>query len=464
MNFPNRERRTLVRKNVDISEQGNLDEASTSTAVKTAQTINDIIVQLQQKNIEPWQVRSSNEEEVRLEFYSDCVYSIPKYTVVVNSALEFSVFIFNWPVPDQNPLYKESKRSVMYVSITELLKSIQSYAVCEGLAEDMDVMSAAADPTGRPDPNPASIVRHSVPKAIGVEDPHFKVHLMYRSVGCEVLTGTKLSKKICKPCMSALNAVKRVVRAKSKSSSAPAKPRATLAACGPEKLRATVASSRLQMKDMEDRLQKLQQKIEQNGVGVSETLEKDVLTIMGGQNLEVTPHMKFFWQEQMKLLQSSKMGRRYHPQVIRFALSIHSKSLSINSKSAYRELRESGALILPSEQVLRDYKNYFKPKAGINKENVESLREKSSSFSSVQRYVAVIMDEMKIQSNLVFDKVSGDLVGFIDLGDPMTNFASLAEEDDDPIATHALAFLVRGLCTDLKHIISYFFTGNVTSF
>ena len=71
------------------------------------------------------------------------------------------------------------------------------------------------------------------------------------------------------------------------------------------------------------------------------------------------------------------------------------------------------------------------------------------------------MDEMTIQSNLVFDKVSGDLVGFINLGDPMTNFADLQE---DPIATHALAFLVRGLCPDLKHIIAYFFTGNVTSF
>ena len=29
------------------------------------------------------------------------------------------------------------------------------------------------------------------------------------------------------------------------------------------------------------------------------------------------------------------------------------------------------------------------------------------------------MDEMKIQSNLVFDDVSGDLIGFIDLGNPM---------------------------------------------
>ena len=168
---------------------------------------------------------------------------------------------------------------------------------------------------------------------------------------------------------------------------------------------------------------------------------------MGGQNLEATPHMKFFWGQQMALLQSNKMGRRYHPQVIRFALSIHGKS-----PSAYRD---SGALILPSERVLRDYKNYFKPKAGINKENIECLREKTKSFSDVQRYVALVMDEMKIQSNLVFDKFSGDLIGFIDLGDPLTNYAYVEEES---IATHALAFLVRGLCTDMKHVIAYFFT------
>jgi hypothetical protein len=66
--------------------------------------------------------------------------------------------------------------------------------------------------------------------------------------------------------------------------------------------------------------------------------------------------------------------------------------------------------------VLRDYKNYFKPKAGINKENVECLREKIKSFT-VQRYVAIVIDEMKIQSNLDFDKHSGDLIAFIDLGD-----------------------------------------------
>ena len=78
---------------------------------------------------------------------------------------------------------------------------------------------------------------------------------------------------------------------------------------------------------------------------------------------------------------------------------------------------------------MRDHKNYFKPKAGINLENVDTLRNKTSSLSGIQRYIVVVIDEMKIQANLVFDKYSGDLIGFVDLGDPMTNYASLGEED-----------------------------------
>jgi hypothetical protein len=143
--------------------------------------------------------------------------------------------------------------------------------------------------------------------------------------------------------------------------------------------------------------------------------------------------------------------------MIRFALSIHCKS-----PSAYRELRDSGALILPSERVLRDYKNYFKPGAGIIKENIEELKEQASKFSGIQKYVAVVMDVMKIQENLVFDKTSGELIGFIDLGDPLTTYANV--DEDTTIASHALAFLVRGLCTNLKHVVAYYFTGNVTSF
>ena len=443
---PKQERRILERKQLELPKTPPLPLDITT-----------FIRQLQRKEIDPWQIGKSSNDEVRLEYYDE-VHSIPKYTVIVNSALEFSLFVFNWLVPEQNFVYVENKRSVIHLDIVGLLKYIESSKLCEGLEEDADVKSVSVDPTEKPDPAvQTSIVRHSVPKVINPEEPHFQVSIIYRSVGCDTLTSSEHLNSLCKPCESVLKKMKRVAKRKDRGSASPAKTKAPLSKCGPKKLQSTVVSTRLQVKDLEDRLQKLQKEIQQHDVGVSETLEKGILTIMGGQNLDATPHMKFFWQEQIKLLQSSKMGRRYHPQVIRFALSIHSKS-----PSAYRELRDSGALVLPSERVLRDYKNYFEPKPGINKENVESLREKTSSFTSVQRYVALVMDEMKIQSSLVFDKVSGDLIGFIDLGDPMTNFACLSE--DDPVASHTLAFLVRGLCTDLKHIIAYFFTGNVTSF
>jgi len=55
---------------------------------------------------------------------------------------------------------------------------------------------------------------------------------------------------------------------------------------------------------------------------------------------------------------------------------------------------------------------------------------------------------MKVMTNLVLDKTTGELIGFTDLGDPDLNFGTL--EVPDMIATHPLAFLVRGVCTELK--------------
>jgi hypothetical protein len=66
--------------------------------------------------------------------------------------------------------------------------------------------------------------------------------------------------------------------------------------------------------------------------------------------------------------------------------------------------------------------------------------------------VTIVFDEMKIKSSLVFDKNSGEIVGFTDLGDPELTFSSI--EDEQPIATTVLAFLVRGLMTSLIKVHS----------
>ena len=56
---------------------------------------------------------------------------------------------------------------------------------------------------------------------------------------------------------------------------------------------------------------------------------------------------------------------------------------------------------------------------------------------------------MKVQSGLVWDKHSGELIGYVDLGDPDINYATLDAEDH--IVTHALVFITG--FTNIKSLL-----------
>ena len=68
---------------------------------------------------------------------------------------------------------------------------------------------------------------------------------------------------------------------------------------------------------------------------------------------------------------------------------------------------------------------------------------------------------MKIQDNLVWDKHSGELIGYVDLGDDDINFATLKE--CDKIASHMLVFLIRSVVNPLKFSFANFDTDGATS-
>ena len=109
--------------------------------------------------------------------------------------------------------------------------------------------------------------------------------------------------------------------------------------------------------------------------------------------------------------------------IIRFCLSIASKSAS-----AYNELGSSNVLTLPSLRTLRDYKNAICQTTGFNMEVIEELCKTTETLQSFQQFVVLSFDEMKIQQNLVFDKHSGELIGYVDLGDPEKNFSTFDNE------------------------------------
>eukprot|EP00794_Sanderia_malayensis_P001698 gene1698-1892_t len=134
---------------------------------------------------------------------------------------------------------------------------------------------------------------------------------------------------------------------------------------------------------------------------------------------------------------------------------------SSKSPPVYEELRSSGVLKLPIKRTLRDYKNVVKTKQGISEQTIEELESITKSFFDVQRYIVVLFDEVKIKDNLDWDKYTGNLLGFVDLGDPDINFDCIEEERQ--LATHMLVIYIRGICTDLKYPFANFATNTATS-
>ena len=73
--------------------------------------------------------------------------------------------------------------------------------------------------------------------------------------------------------------------------------------------------------------------------------------------------------------------------------------------------------------------------------------------SEIERYVTILFDEMKIQENLVWDKHSEELIGFVHLGDININYATL--ENVQKLAAHVLVFLFKSVVNPLMGLIGF---------
>lgn len=104
---------------------------------------------------------------------------------------------------------------------------------------------------------------------------------------------------------------------------------------------------------------------------------------------------------------------RWHPLIIKWCLYLHHRS-----SGAYKTLRESGILSLPSSRTLRDYRHFAPAKAGFSRsydQQLLDLAEKTQP-SELAKHVGILIDEMYVKEGLVYNKNSGALTGFVELG------------------------------------------------
>ena len=215
---------------------------------------------------------------------------------------------------------------------------------------------------------------------------------------------------------------------------------------------------------------------EKNSVSVDDTLHADLCCLMEDHqaavlsaNADDGSFSHVLWQQQMEASrQHDARTMRWHPLMIKWCLH-----LRLKSSGAYRELRESGILRMPSERTLRDYTNCVPPKAGYQAE-VEAQLVKDTYLDSLQdweKFVVVVFDEMKIREGLVYDKYNDQLLGFVTLDDISNRLLDLERKCSSSsavllpdIATHMLVLMVRGLFISLKFPFAQFPTTGVAAY
>ena len=164
-----------------------------------------------------------------------------------------------------------------------------------------------------------------------------------------------------------------------------------------------------------------------------------------------------FWKQQKDVLLNEgkrKNGVKWHPLIIKWCLYLRHQS-----SKAYEAICDYGCISLPSQRTLRDYSNAVKAGAGFSLEVDNQLLLAAKLMTSPIHHclLVILIDEMHIREDLVYDKHSGRLLGFVDLGDTNNHLArfeeSLSEADEcapPPLAKSMLAFMVKGLFTALK--------------
>ena len=209
-------------------------------------------------------------------------------------------------------------------------------------------------------------------------------------------------------------------------------------------------------------------------IDVCQSLElKDAMATCTGEMEKAFPNansfQRLFWMQQFKSLSvKSSKGMRWHPMILRWCLYLRHKS-----NAAYESLRDSGFITLPSTRTLFDYSHYIQSGNGFQSEVIDVLKQeatKKGMYSEKEpwrNFVGLLFDEIKIKSDLVYDKHSGELIGYCNLdkvGNQIMDFEKFCKESTDAdIAKYMLVVMVRGVTSDLKFPLAGFSTQSITA-
>ncbi|CAC5369285.1 THAP9 [Mytilus coruscus] len=246
-----------------------------------------------------------------------------------------------------------------------------------------------------------------------------------------------------------------------------------------ENLVTKIEQQKTEMRTLSSEVEKLKRQLHkqilQNGVTFNnpsvENIElKDLMSTCQNDFEQAFPNpnslQRLFWEQQIKYNTAGKNGMRWHPMLIRWCLFMRSKSVK-----AYDSMRDSGFIKLPSTRTLFDYSHYTKSALGFQPDVIKMLHDEASKLAMYEdnhkSFVGILFDEIKIQEDLVFDKHTGELIGYCDLdsiGNEILNLENLVGNcKKSQLAKFMLVIMVRGVTSNLKFPLAGFATSSITA-
>ena len=102
-----------------------------------------------------WQMDISEENKLIFKYLSK-QYLIPKFQIIIDESLEFTLATYGWLLPDGHEFYKLFKHAVKNSEMQRIFSEIQSYQLCDGVKDSV---------------RNTSVNLHSIPCEINLEDP-----------------------------------------------------------------------------------------------------------------------------------------------------------------------------------------------------------------------------------------------------------------------------------------------------
>ena len=155
----------------------------------------------------------------------------------------------------------------------------------------------------------------------------------------------------------------------------------------------------------------LEKAIQQRGVAVDSELHNELTETMiqksqtMSQQLPAGSFARIFWDNQLQAAQQQdSRSMRWDPIMIKWCLYLRHIS-----GRAYEMVRESGVVSLPSQRTLRDYTYHTQASTGFSSAVDQHLITAANLGSCPERdrYIVILMDEMHIREDIVYDPVSG---------------------------------------------------------